>query len=241
MLVSGILYNLIIEVCSDIVKLDLSLLNSISMADVVNSINKKYVYISNRVTSNYERVFGVPCDLYFPIFNPYSSSTKYRDVKVFAPHQSPTYSKKPDVEKALFYIPYLIKKDAMNSSELEFDSFYTEDEIDRPYIETSKKRELPLQTKVVIYQGKSISKFFVDKKLVVTGADGMMLLRMYLSPLAKDNDDEEVLQEETIVEVNNTEGNFLGNGVVTGLVDVSSLDNKATSGGMKMNIPDEDE
>jgi hypothetical protein len=51
----------------------------------------------------------------------------------------------------------------------------------------------------VVYQGQSISKFFIDKKLVVTGADGMMLLRMYLSPLAKDNDEEEIMQKETIV------------------------------------------
>ena len=88
----------------------------------------------------------------------------------------------------------------MNSSEAEFDSFYLENEMDRPFIETSKKRELPIATKVVVYQGRSISKFFVDKKLVVTGADGMMLLRMYLSPLAKDNDEDENFQEETVVE-----------------------------------------
>jgi hypothetical protein len=169
------------------------------MADIVNSINKRYVYISNRVTSAYEEKFSVPCDLYFPIFEPYNEVTKYNNMKIFAPHQSPTYSDTPDVEKALFYIPHLIKKEAMNSSETEFDSFFPETEPDRPFIETSKKRELPLQTKVVVYQGQSISKFFIDKKLVVTGADGMMLLRMYLSPLAKDNDEEEIMQEETIV------------------------------------------
>lgn len=199
------------------------------MADVVNSINKKYVRISNRISSSYERVFGIPCDLYFPIFNPYSTTVKYRDSKIFAPHQSPTYSNKPDVEKAIFYIPLLIKKDAMNSSEWEFDSFYTEEEIDRPFIETSKKRELPLQTKVVVYQGKSISKFFVDKKLVVTGADGIMLLRMYLSPLAKDSDEEETFQEETVVEGKDyspENGTNLGNSL---------------GSSMKMNIPEDGE
>ena len=170
------------------------------MADVVNSINKKFVYISNRVTDSYTSKLGLPCDLYFPIYEPYNNTTKYREMKIFAPHQSPTYASKPDVEKTLFYIPYLIKKDAMNSSELEFDSFYTADEIDRPFIETTKKRELPISTKVVVYQGRSIMKFFVDKKLVVTGADGMMLLRMYLAPLAKDNDEEEIEQEETTIE-----------------------------------------
>lgn len=168
--------------------------------DVVNEINKKYVKISNRVTHAYEKVFGLPCDLYFPIFDPYNEKTKYRDMKIFTPHQSPTYSKEPDVRNAIFYIPFLIPKEAMNSSEVDYDSFFTELTPDRPFIETSKKRELPIATKVVVHQGRSISKFFVDKKLVVTGADGMMLLRMYLSPLAKDNDEDEDFQEETTIE-----------------------------------------
>jgi len=167
--------------------------------DVVNTVNRKYVYISNRLTPQYERTFGLPCDVYFPVYPPHTDLTKYRDMKIFAPHQSPSYSDNPDVS-TYFYIPFLVKKDAMNSSEAEFDAFYTEDEIDRPFIETTKKRELPISTKVVVHQGQSISKFFVDKKLVVTGADGMMLLRMYLSPLAKDNDEEEEFQEETTVE-----------------------------------------
>ena len=166
------------------------------MANVVNSINKRYVRVSNNLTGKYEREFGLPCDLYFPIHNSYKKTTKYRDVKVFGPHQAPTYPKYPNYEKVLFYIPHLIKKQAMNSSEAEFDAFYTAEEMDRPFIETSKKRELPLLTKVVVFQGASEQKFFVDKKLVVTGADGFMLLRMYLSPLAKDNDEEELPQEE---------------------------------------------
>ena len=166
-------------------------------------------------------------------------------MKIFAPHQSPTYSKKPDVVRTYFYIPYLIKKDAMNSSETEFDSFYTEEEVDRPFIETTKKRELPISTKVVVHEGKSVIKFFVDKKLVVTGADGMMLLRMYLSPLAKDNDDEEVFQEETKIEgedysPKNEEGTG-GLGMSLG----ASRPNNATTiedleSGFTMNIPDED-
>lgn len=166
------------------------------MGNVVNGINKKYVRIANKVTPKYEETFGLPCDIYFPIFNSYKpSTTVYRDVKIFGPHQSPTYNDEPDVAKTLFYIPFLIKKDAMNSAEAEFDAFYTEDEVNRPFIETTKKRELPLQTKVVVFQGESQMKFFVDKKLVVTGADGFMLLRMYLSPLAKDNDEDELEQE----------------------------------------------
>lgn len=158
------------------------------MADVVNSINKRYVWVSERLTNSYEKNFGLPCDLYFPIRPLYNEYTKYRDMKIFTPHQSYEYNKLPD-SHTKFYIPHLIKKQAMNSSELEFDSFYTEaDAIDRPFIETSKKRELPIGTKVVVYQGESRMKFMVDKKLVVTGADGFMLLRMYLDPLAKDSD-----------------------------------------------------
>ena len=167
--------------------------------DVVNEINKKYVRISNRITNAYTKTFGLKCDIYFPIFDPYNDTTKYRDMKIFTPHQSPTYSKEPDVT-TYFYIPFLIPAMSMNSSESEFDSFFTTETQERPFIETTKKRELPIATKVVVYQGKSISKFFVDKKLVVTGADGMMLLRMYLAPLAKDNDEDEEEQKETTVE-----------------------------------------
>lgn len=180
------------------------------MGDIVNSINKKYVKISNSIIPRYERAFGLRCDIYFPINDPYNTVTKYKDQKIFGPHQSPTYAKRPDLEKVLFYIPYLIKDQAMNSSELEFDSFYLDTDIDRPYIETTKKRELPLLTKVVVYQGISRSKFFVDKKLVVTGADGIMVLRMFLSPLAKDSDEEIVEQEETVVEGNNYDPNNKG-------------------------------
>lgn len=212
------------------------------MADIVNAINKKYVRISNRVTRAYEKQFSLPCDVYYPIFPPYTDRVKYRDMKIFTPHQSPTYAKVPDL-KTKFYIPFLIPKSAMNSSEAEFDSFFTEDTIDRPFIETSKKRELPISTKVVVHQGQSISKFFVDKKLVVTGADGMMLLRMYLSPLAKDDDEEIEEQEETKVDgidysPKNEEGG-LGMGL-----GASRPDNAATmedlESGFTMNIPDED-
>ena len=161
------------------------------MADVVNSINKKFVWISNRMTRKYQKEYGLECDLYFPIYDKYSSTELYRNMKLFTPHQSPTYKDTPDVVGKLFYIPHLIKKSAMNSAESQFDSFYTEeDSIDRPFIETTKSQELPIGTKVVVHQGESISKFMIDKKLVVTGASGIMLLRMYLDPLAKDSDED---------------------------------------------------
>lgn len=215
------------------------------MKDLVNAVNKRYVKISNKITRSYEEVFALPCEVYYPIFPPYTDRVKYRDMKIFTPHQSPTYAKEPDL-KTKFYIPFLIPKQAMNSSEAEFDSFFTEDTIDRPFIETSKKRELPIATKVVVHQGQSISKFFVDKKLVVTGADGMMLLRMYLSPLAKDEDGEIEQQEETKVEgedysPKNEEGSSMGLGSALGS---AKSDNAATmedlESGFTMNIPDED-
>lgn len=216
------------------------------MADIVNAINKKYVKISNRVTKAYEKQFSLPCDVYYPIFPPYKDTVKYRDMKIFTPHQSATYAKTPDLQTK-FYIPFLIPKEAMNSSEVDFDSFFTEDTIDRPFIETSKKRELPIATKIVVHQGQSKSKFFVDKKLVVTGADGMMLLRMYLSPLAKDDDEEIEEQEETKVEgvdysLKNEEGSSTGLGATLG--SARPADNAATmedlESGFTMNIPDED-
>ena len=211
--------------------------------DIVNDINKKFVKISNRVTNAYEKHLSLPCDLYFPIYPTYSETTAYRDMKIFAPHQSPTYSKEPDVKRAMFYIPHLIKKDNFNSSEYEFDSYYTEDEPDRPFIETTKKRELPISTKVVVYQGKSISKFFIDKKLVVTGADGFMLLRMYLSPLSKDDDGVIEEQEETTVEgtdysPKNEEGTGLG--ATLGSTQSSNTAVPDSDSGFVMNIPDED-
>lgn len=178
------------------------------MKSVINDINKRYVAISNRVTKAYERVLALPCDIYLPVFNKYTKQVKYQDMKIFSPHQSATYKDTPDYTDVPFYIPYLIKKDAMNSSEIDFDPFYTEDEPDRPFIETSKKRELPIQTKVVVKQGRSLIKFFVDKKLVVTGADGHMLLRMYLAPLAKDNDGDITEQQESVDETPELEMNI---------------------------------
>ena len=120
----------------------------------------------------------------------------------------------------------------MNSSELEFDAFFLEEEIDRPYIETTKKRELPIGTKVVVYQGESISKFFVDKKTVITGADGFMLLRMYLDPLAKDSDEDNITedQEEIVCDKNEEEG-----------CTCECDETEEPEDDITMNIPDEDE
>ena len=210
--------------------------------DIVNRINKRYVKISSRLIRRYEKVFGLPCDLYFPIHDEYNEYTLYRDMKIFGPHQSYTYKELPDVTRTHFYIPYLIKKEGMNSSELDFDSFYLETEIDRPFIETTKKRELPIGTKVIVWQGESRSKFFVDKKTVITGADGFMLLRMYLDPLAKDSDEDNITEDqEENVSCYNEEaecGCDCSGETDEGLPTLSPC---VPSSDLIMNLPDEDE
>lgn len=214
--------------------------------DIVNSINKRYVKISTRLIKRYEKVFGLPCDLYFPIYDEYNEYSMYRDMKIFGPHQSYTYQKLPDVRRTRFYIPYLIKKEGMMSSELDFDSFYLETEIDRPFIETSKKRELPVGTKVVVYQGESMSKFFVDKKTVITGADGFMLIRMYLDPLAKDSDKDNITedQEENVDftdEEEESECNCDCNKLMITTDPDMCLEEESEGSDLVMNLPDEDE
>lgn len=156
------------------------------MARLVGRVNKNYVYVSNRVTSSYENTYGLRCDLYFPVNHNYDETYKYQKVNLFTPHELPEYHEDPDVKGVLFYIPLLYKKEFMNSPEDEFDSFYLEDEPRRPFIETSKKRELPICTKVVVHLEETVMKFWVDKKTVKAGANGFFILRMGLSPLSED-------------------------------------------------------
>ena len=174
---------------------------------LLGDINRKYVYNSNSMTTAYERKYGLYCDLYFPMHNvspqnptttkePYyrnsadpQKSGEYNMVNIFEPHEQPAYRDVPDVPKAKFYIPYLLKKENMNSPDLEFDSIFLGDYEKRPFIETTKRRELPIGTKVVVYIDCSKMYFWVDKKTVVNGANGHMLLRMYLSPLLEQDDE----------------------------------------------------
>lgn len=152
----------------------------------LSRIAKKYVGISNDLTSAYENsdVYNFLCDLYFPKNAPNPNSDGvYTDVNIFGANQSPEYADTPDVKKAPFVIPHLLKRTNMNSPEDEFDAIYEESDDSRPFIETSKSRELPYQTKVVVYIEKTKMFFSVDNKTVVNGADGHMLLRQYLSPL----------------------------------------------------------
>ena len=175
---------------------------------LIGKINRDYVYISNNMTTAYERKYGLYCDLYFPLhnkspqkvnktdnykqvpfMNSYNGKGEYENVDIFEPHEQPAYKPYPDVTDAKFYIPYLLKKENMNSTDLEFDSIFLGDYEKRPFIETTKKRELPISTKVVVYIEQSKMNFTVDKKNVVNGANGNMLLRMYLAPLLEENDE----------------------------------------------------
>ncbi len=153
---------------------------------LISGINRKYVHISNRMTSAYEKTHSFLCDLYFPMNEKAPNENgEYINTNIFNPHEDAQYSDTPNVKGQKFVIPFLLKKIAMNSPEDEFDSFYTLDDVSRPFIETSKANELPIQTRVDVYLEQSVMRFWVDKKLVVNGSDGHLLLRMYLSPLAE--------------------------------------------------------
>lgn len=153
---------------------------------LIGRINSEYVDISNRMTSAYERKMYFLCDLYFPEteVSPDVYGT-YHETNIFGPHQMPDYPEKPSIENAKFYIPHLLRRENVNSPEDQFDAFYADESGNRPYIETSKRRELPLMTKVVVKIEKSKMYLFVDRKIAVNGANGHMLIRQYLSPLAE--------------------------------------------------------
>lgn len=159
---------------------------------LIGTINKDYVYVSNRMTTAYERKYGLYCDLYFPVHRNSTNVIEYDYVNIFEPHEQPAYRDIPDVSNAKFYIPYLLKKENMNSPDLEFDSIFLGDYEKRPFIETTKRRELPIATKVVVYIEQTKMYFFVDRKTVVNGANGHMLLRMYLSPLVEEHDEGDI-------------------------------------------------
>ncbi len=149
---------------------------------IIGRVNKSFVNISNKVTSDYEKKFGLPCDIYVPIINPNPNALgNYDNVNVFSTHGPVKYADVPDY-KTKFYIPHLLKKESMLSPENEFDSFYLEGE-KRPFIETSISKEVDIQSKIVVHIEDSIFQFVVEKKLVVNGASGHLILRMYLNPL----------------------------------------------------------
>lgn len=156
-----------------------------------NVIAKSYKILTpkaKKLTKDYERVFGFPCDVYFPVHNPQKGVT-YQRINIFEGNQLPHYMMEPDLKDISFVIPGLMRKESMNSVADEFDNFILKNDKGStlPFIETSPDNELPQYSKVVVKIGSSVKRFFIDKKTVVNGAGGHMLMRMWLNPLTEDS------------------------------------------------------
>lgn len=155
--------------------------------NIIANTYKRFTPVSNKLTEAYEDTFGLPCDLYFPVRYPRAGVT-YHSVNLYELHELPEYKTEPDVKDVYFYIPNLMAKESMNSIADQFDAFAlkAEGKTAQPFIETTPAKELPLATKVVVHIDASEKLFFVEKKTVVNGASGHMLMRQYLAPLTKD-------------------------------------------------------
>lgn len=155
--------------------------------NLIAQIYNKFGKVAPKVTGSYEKTYGYPCDLYFPMHAP-RRNHGYQAVSLFEPHELPDYPEEPNVKNVYFYIPNLIRKESMNSIAEQFDNFAMNLKGDtrRPFIETTPNKELPIATKVVIHIGDSEMFMYVDKKTVVNGAGNQLLMRQYLSPLTKD-------------------------------------------------------
>ena len=86
----------------------------------------------------------------------------------------------------------------MNSTDLEFDSIFLGDYEKRPFIETSKKRELPISTKVVVYIEQSKMNLVVDKKTVVKAAAKSAEVKPQLIVQYQNNEVDTVVVEERV-------------------------------------------
>ena len=162
--------------------------------NLVTNLYRSFTPVSNKLTEAYTDTYGIPCDLYFPVHYPKRGGT-YNQVNLYEPEELPSYKELPDCEDQYFYIPYLMKSESMNSNADVFDNLIMIAEgIDvQPFIETTSARELPIATKVVVKLDRSKLYFFIDKKTVVNGVNGHMLMRMYLSPLTKDKDGNDII------------------------------------------------
>lgn len=161
--------------------------------DLIANLYRRYTPVSNKLTNAYTDVYGFPCDLYFPVHFPKRGNT-YNQVNLYEPEELPTYKEEPDLEDQYFYIPNLMKYETMNSNADILDNFImvTEGLDTVPFIETTSARELPIATKIVVKAGSAKIMFFIDKKTVINGAGGHLLMRMYLSPLTKDKEGRDV-------------------------------------------------
>lgn len=155
------------------------------MTSITGKILKQFVGFSNKLTELYEEKFGFECDVYFPTNaeNP-GTDGNFDDVNIFSTHGTVTYSATPDLVGVRFYIPHLFKKQIMNSPESSFENFNISEESLRPFIETSFSKELPYASKIKVYVEDTELYFITEKVLAVPGADGHMLIRQTLIPLA---------------------------------------------------------
>lgn len=121
--------------------------------------------------------YGYVCTIYFPIYD-VAHNGDFSEVDIFSTHKNAKYGNTPDITDN-FYIPYLLKKQIMNSSSTEFETFYLEGEDERPFIETTI--ELPIASKVIVhFTDNSTMLFWIEKKTIVPGG---VFMRMYLNPL----------------------------------------------------------
>lgn len=149
--------------------------------NIIGKTYQKYQELSSRSTYRIANVMGYECDIYFPVFNNIGSNNNYENVSMFSTHEPAGYASTPDLSRVNFYIPHLVKKQVMNSTGSEFETFYLDEDSERPFIELHPSLELPIQSKVVVYfTENSTMNLFIEKKTVVPGS---IFLRMYLNPL----------------------------------------------------------
>jgi hypothetical protein len=151
---------------------------------IIGKIGRIFVSISNKLTPAYEKKFGLWCDIYFPIQGANANADgNYDETNIFSSHGTVTYASTPN-SRQKYYIPHLFRKESMSSSEAEWNNLYLEEDTDqRAFIECPRSKELPIQTKVIVYIEDSTVGYTVEKKTVIQGPSGHFLMRMYLNPL----------------------------------------------------------
>ena len=73
--------------------------------NLIVGLYSNYTPVANKLTEAYTDVYGLPCDLYFPVHYPKRGGT-YNQVNLYEPEELPTYKEEPDCVDQYFYIPY---------------------------------------------------------------------------------------------------------------------------------------
>ena len=150
------------------------------MSSMFGKTYKKFFNVSSQSTPKLANVWGYDCDIYTPLYSTDDSHGNYDDVDIYSTHKNAEYSNTPDFSQK-YYIVNLLKKQIMNSNSNEFETFYLDEESNRPFIECHVSQELLIQTKVVVhFDDDAKMNFFIEKK---TSTPGGAFLRMYLNPL----------------------------------------------------------